>query len=224
MTSSSDLHPPTNHRAPERIVPTGSAVLRSGVVAVEGMPGAGKTTALAALADQGRVVLGEYTDDRAQPLDLAAHPHHDDEHPHLTNWLRKDAQARHLARAGHVIADRNWLTALGWAASVNGLPDRAAWAHAHLASGDLMLPEQWIILDCSVETSLARRRDRIDSTHPWADPESLRRLRAFYADPALTIAPALPVLANLISSVPVVRVSAEASREAVGQAITEALR
>lgn len=222
MTSSSDLHPPTKRR-PGRATLVSSAVLRSGVFVVEGMPGAGKTTALAGLADHGRIVLGEYTDDRAQLLDLAAHPRHDDENLHLTNWLRKDAQARHLARGGSVIADRNWLTALGWAASVNGLADRTAWAHAHLATGNLTLPEQWIILDCSVKTSLARRHDRIDSTHPWAEPASLHRLRAFYADPVLTVAPLRPGLADLISSVPVARVDAEVSRGAVGRAIAEAL-
>jgi thymidylate kinase len=188
------------------------------------MPGAGKTTTLTALADQGRVVLGEYTDDHAQPLDLAAHPHHDDEHPHLTNWLRKDSQARRLARAGSVIADRNWLTALGWAASVGGLPERAAWAHDRLALGELTPPERWIILDCTVETSLARRRDRLDLAHPWARAGSLDRLRAFYADPITAVRAILPALASILGAVPMVRIDGEASRDAVGHAIREALR
>jgi hypothetical protein len=119
--------------------------------------------------------------------------------------------------------DRNWLTAVAWAASVSGLPDRATWAHEHLASGRLTLPGRWIILDCSVTTSLKRRRDRIDPGHPWADPDALYRLRAFYTDPAATIAPVLPDLADLIGSVPAVRVDAEPSSDAVGRVIAEAI-
>lgn len=215
MTSSSDTadrHPPHH------------TVLRNpGVVVLEGMPGAGKTTAVTALADLGHTVLGEYTDERSRSLELAAHPHHDDEHPHLANWLRKDVQTRLLAAANNVVADRNWLTALGWAASVSGLCDRAAWAYGCLTAGELTLPDRWIVLDCSVETSLTRRRERLDHTHPWACPEPLDRLRAFYTDPAATVRPSLPALAEALATVPVVWIDAEADRDAVGHTIRKAM-
>ncbi|WP_125775655.1 AAA family ATPase [Antribacter gilvus] len=200
----------------------GPVVRFAGVVAVEGMPGAGKTTAMTVLADRGHTVLGEYTDDHARSLTLAAHPHHDDEHPHLANWLRKDSQARRLARASCVVMDRNWLTALGWAASVGGLPDRAGWAYSQLIAGRLILPERWIILDCTVETSLTRRREHLDLTHPWARTEPLDRLRAFYSDPAAAVRPALHALADALATVPVMRIDAEADRDTVGRAICEA--
>ena len=212
MTSSSDEQ-----------TPQGTVVRSAGVVAVEGMPGAGKTTAVTTLADRGHTVLGEYTDDHARSLTLAAHPHHDDEHPHLANWLRKDAQARHLAPANNVVTDRNWLTALAWSASVGGLPDRAGWAYLQLSAGRLTLPECWIILDCTVETSLTRRRERLDPTHPWARPEPLDRLRAFYTDPADAVRPTLPALADALATVSMVRIDAEADRDAVGHAICEAM-
>ena len=195
----------------------------AGVVAVEGMPGAGKTTAVTVLADRGQTVLGEYTDDHARSLTLAAHPHHDDEHPHLANWLRKDAQARHLARASCVVMDRNWLTALAWATSVGGLPDRAGWAYSQLIAGRLTLPERWIVLDCTVKTSLARRREQLDLTHPWARAEPLDRLHAFYSDPAAAVRPALRALADALATVPVVRIDAEADRDTVGRTICEAM-
>lgn len=199
----------------------GPVVRCVGVVAVEGMPGAGKTTAMTVLADRGHNVLGEYTDDHARSLTLAAHPHHHDEHPHLANWLRKDLQACRLARASGVIMDRNWLTALGWAASVGGLPDRARWAYSQLVAGRLTLPERWIILDCTVETSVTRRREQLDPTHPWAHKEPLDRLRTFYSDPAATVRPALRALADALATVPVVRIDAEADRDAVGHAVYE---
>lgn len=221
MTSSSDTRP--MHDLPlERAALLDTATPRYGHV-LEGMPGAGKTTALAALAHE-HTVLGEYTNDQTHALDLAAYPSHDDDQPHLTNWLRKDAQTRHLTRIGPVVVDRNWLTALAWAASLDDdLTQRARWAHTNLTAGRLTLPERWIILDCSVETSLTRRQDRLDYTHPWAHQAPLRRLRAFYTDPALAVAPVQPELADLIASVPVTRLDTETSPGLVRRAISGVL-
>lgn len=204
-------------------VRTRDGVATAGLAVLEGMPGAGKTTALGMLADQGYAVLGEYTDAHAGALDLTAYPHHDDEAPHLVNWLRKDAQAHALAQAGGVVADRDWLTALGWAASVGGLADRAAWVHRRLVAGGLTLPSRWVVLDCSPRVSLSRRAGRLDVAHPWAHPDPLTRLRAFYACPVGTVGKVHPPLADLLAAVPVVRVDAEASRDAVGHAIRQSL-
>ncbi|MDT3398296.1 AAA family ATPase [Streptomyces sp. B1866] len=170
------------------------------VTVVEGMPGAGKTTLLAALARVGHTVLGEYTTDDGELLAHPRHPHHRDEDGHLANWLCKSAQLRRLT--GAVWVDRDWLTALAFAASTGGLSERAAWAHGHLSAGRLVLPLRWIVLDLPPNISLQRRHGRQEAGHPWSDTAVLDRLRAFYRDPAAALDGAHPGLAARIATVP----------------------
>jgi thymidylate kinase len=178
------------------------------VTAVEGMPGAGKTTLLAALEGRGHTVFGEYTTDTAQVLDHCRHPHHRDEDGHLANWLRKAAQLRELT--GPVWVDRDWLTALAFAASTTGLAQRAAWAYGHLSAGRLVLPRRWIVLDLPPALSLQRRSSRLEAGHPWTHPEVLERLCSFYRDPAGRLGDAYPRLAELVAAVPLLLVDAAA--------------
>jgi thymidylate kinase len=167
---------------------------------VEGMPGAGKTTVLAALARAGHTVLGEYTDNTGAVLALHQHPRHGDEEAHLANWLRKSIQVS--LRAGPLWLDRDWLTALAWSASTSGLSGRAAWAHGHLTNGQLLLPQRWIVLDVPPVLSLMRRAPRLEKGHPWSDITALERLRDFYRDPVTALTTAHPGMASRIAEVP----------------------
>lgn len=176
------------------------------VVVIEGMPGAGKTMLLNALAADGHAVLPEYTTRTGALLTHGEHPDHTDEHGHLENWIRKTEQLRRHREL--VLVDRDWLTALAWSASTSGLNDRASWVHQKLACGNLVLPDYWIILDLPVTDSLQRRAGRLDPGHPWSDPAVLHRLRGFYHDPARRLASAHALLATTIEAVPVTHLDA----------------
>jgi thymidylate kinase len=192
----------------------------SAVTVIEGMPGAGKTTVLAALARAGRTVLGEYTTETGAVLAPYRHPGHGNEDAHLANWLRKSAQLRRLA--GPVWVDRDWLTALAWSASTNGLTQRAAWAHHHLAGAQLVLPHRWIILDLPPTVSLQRRARRLEAGHPWSRAAALERLRVFYRDPPTVLKTAHPGLARLVAGVPLLLVDATAGPGELARAVERA--
>jgi len=190
------------------------------VIVAEGMPGAGKTTVLAALGASGHTMLGEYTTRTGTVLPFASYPCHRDEDAHLVNWLRKTAQLHPLT--GLVWVDRDWLTALAWAASTTGLPARAAWVYHHLKAGRLVLPQRWLIFDLPPAMSLHRRTSRLDPSHPWSQLPVLESLRAFYRDPAATLKPAHPSLAALVATVPVQQFDATATPAELTRAVQKA--
>jgi predicted ATPase len=166
------------------------------LIVLEGMPGAGKTTAASALAVLGHVIVGEYTDDTSTTLAISAHPHVGDDDAHQRNWLRKANQcAALLVRNPVVFADRDWLSSLSYAfstAPADGgalLSQRATWAAAHLNDGTLLLPGAYAIFDLDPSASLARRASRLRPGHPWNQPGALDRLREFYRDPAAALRP-----------------------------------
>ncbi len=165
-------------------------------------------------------MLGEYTTDAGAILAPYRHPCHGDEDAHLANWLRKSAQLRRLA--GPVWVDRDWLTALAWSASTSGLTERAAWAHHHLADGQLVLPQRWIILDLPPAVSLRRRARRLEADHPWSRAAILERLRAFYRDPATALKMAHPGLAGMVAVVPLLLVDATAGPGELARAVERA--
>ena len=167
------------------------AVPRDGLIVLEGMPGAGKTTAACALAARGLLVLGEYTDNADATIAISMHPPVDDDDAHQQNWLRKTAQCTaRLAHGGTVYADRDWLSSLSYAYSIAAadggalLRHRAGWAASLLRDGSLLLPGIYVIFDLDPATSLARRASRLRPGHPWNHPGSLRRLRDFYSCPS----------------------------------------
>ena len=167
------------------------AVPRDGLIVLEGMPGAGKTTAACALAARGLLVLGEYTDNADATIAISMHPPVDDDDAHQQNWLRKTAQCTaRLAHGGTVYADRDWLSSLSYAYSIAAadggalLRHRAGWAASRLRDGSLLLPGIYVIFDLDPATSLARRASRLRPGHPWNHPGSLRRLRDFYSCPS----------------------------------------
>jgi hypothetical protein len=177
----------------------------AGLIVLEGMPGAGKTITAHSLADQGRTVIGEYTDSAATTIAISMHPGVDDDDAHQQNWLRKATQCRaHLASGRTVYADRDWLSALSYACSVAGTDDggllrqRASWAAHHLRDGSLDLPAIYLIFDLDPGTSLARRAARLRPGHPWNQPDTLRRLRDFYASPSRALSQINPGLASAL--------------------------
>lgn len=176
------------------------------LIVLEGMPGAGKTTAAGALAELGSAVVGEYTDDTDSTIAVSAHPAVDDDDAHQRNWLGKAAQcSARLDRHPVVYADRDWLSSLSYAYSTapgdSGelLCQRAAWVARHLAAGALLLPGAYVLFDLDPATSVIRRAGRLRPGHPWNEMDALVRLRAFYRDPAGAIRPVNSELADALA-------------------------
>jgi hypothetical protein len=194
-TPSSEPHPAA--------APAGSA---PAVIALEGMPGAGKTTAAHALRRAGHPVLGEYVDHQGASLDIAAHPDVTDDRGHQTNWLLKHAHLEHAHLAGLtggvVFLDRDWLSALAYAYSlptptaIELLMFRTGWAANHLRNGQLAIADTYLIFDLPVADSLRRRAYRLTAGHPWSSPYGLARLRRFYQDPPAAVCHVHPDLAE----------------------------
>lgn len=167
-----------------------------GALTVFGMPGAGKTTIAAALAQQGHCVLGEYTADSTAPLPLDQHPDIDDDAAHQANWVRKSAQAAEAlsVSGGPVFIDRDWLSALAYAYSIADtdhgtlLRARVAWAAAELRTGNLLLAGTYAVFHLPVADSLRRRYGALRPEHPWSRSQPLYRLRFFYRRPLRIIA------------------------------------
>jgi hypothetical protein len=171
------------------------------VVVLEGMPGAGKTTAATVLAGQSWTVIGEYTTATGEVVPIQAHPAVDDDAGHQHNWLRKHHQVHAARHHGPVICDRDWFSALAYAYSVADtdhgelLRSRAHRASDCLDHGDLTLASTYIVFQLDPTISLQRRANRLTPRHPWSGLPGLIRLAAFYADPADAVAPTHPDLA-----------------------------
>jgi len=180
-------------------------VPRDGLIVLEGMPGAGKTTAACALAQRGLPVIGEYTDNADATIAISMHPPVDDDDAHQQNWLRKTAQfTARLAPGDTIYADRDWLSSLSYAYSTAAADDgavlrqRADWAAGRLCDGSLLLPGIYVIFDLDPATSLDRRAGRLRPGHPWNHPGSLRRLRDFYTCPSRALLAVHPGLAQAL--------------------------
>lgn len=162
------------------------------VITIEGMPGAGKTTAANHLTAAGHAVVGEYTSYSGSPTSLDEHPAVDDDRAHQANWLRKHRAAIDRRSAGAtVFVDRDWLTSLAYAYSIRDdelLARRADWAIRHLRAGALALPSAYVVVHVDADESLRRRARQLRPNHPWSRPNPLRRLAAFYRDPATAMA------------------------------------
>lgn len=164
------------------------------VLVLEGMPGAGKTTATTVLTAENRIVLGEYTTTTGAIVPIQAHPSVDDDAGHQHNWLRKHHQVQLARRDGPVFCDRDWLSALAYAYSVADtdhgelLNSRARWASECLNRGDLIVADTYVVFPLDPTVSLLRRAHRVTPGHPWSSPPGLIRLSTFYSDPAAALA------------------------------------
>jgi thymidylate kinase len=203
------------------------AVPWHGLIVLEGMPGAGKTTAARGLADRGLPVLGEYTDGTQATIAISQHPPVTDDDAHQGNWLRKAAQATaRLAGGGTVYADRDWLSSLSYAystAPADGgalLAQRTAWAARHLHDGTLLLPGTYVIFSLDPATSLHRRTGRLRPGHPWNNPTTLQRLARFYTNPTQALHPVHPGIAEALHQPSWVRLSGSSNPEDVAHRLT----
>jgi hypothetical protein len=179
-----------------------TATDRNPVLVLEGMPGAGKTTAATALAAENRTVIGEYTTTTGDVIPIEAHPAVDDDASHQHNWLLKHHQVQEARCRGPVFVDRDWLSALAYAYSVTDddhgalLAARTAWVSDCLDRGDLTLGSTYVLFQLDLTVSLRRRAHRLTQGHPWSSLPGLVRLAAFYADPATAVHPELRVSAD----------------------------
>ncbi|MEG8179242.1 AAA family ATPase [Nocardia terpenica] len=162
------------------------------LLVVEGMPGSGKTSAIEHLAAQGHQTLGEYISLTGDIIPLTEHPGVDDGDAHERNCLLKHRRALGLTAAGPVCLDRDWLSMLAYAHSLDNhhlLHARARWACAHLHSGHLAPADTYLVLHVDITTSLQRRTTRLTPGHPWSTEHGLTRLATFYTDPIQILEP-----------------------------------
>jgi predicted ATPase len=176
---------------------------RGRLIVLEGMPGAGKTTAVEALAVDGHSALGEYITPAGAVVPIDKHPAVDDDAAHQANWLTKARRASELMATGSTVyCDRDWLSALAYAYSLTGerahrlREVRTAWAAEQLRCGRLLLPDAYVIYDLGPQASAARRGGGLRPEHPWWQIDALVRLREFYAHPAGVVALIHPDLAE----------------------------
>ncbi|MBB4920563.1 AAA family ATPase [Streptosporangium saharense] len=199
---------------------------RGRLIVLEGMPGAGKTTIAEHLSGAGVPVLGEYTTSAGATLAHADHPGVADDDAHQANWLLKTAQAEPLL-AVHptVVADRDWLSALAYAHSIDDeelLAARVSWVVDQLRAGWLLVPALYVVFDLEPSASLDRRHDA-DAGHPWSRIEPLERLRRFYLAPGRAVAAFDPLLCALLRVQPMVRLSGHNARRVNVTAVRDIL-
>jgi len=197
------------------------------LIVLEGMPGAGKTTAALALTERGLPVLGEYTDDTQMTIAISQHPPVTDDDAHQGNWVRKAAQATaRPAGGGSVYTDRDWLSSLSYAYSIapaDGgalLAQRTIWAARHLGDGSLLLPGTYVIFSLDPATSLHRRTGRLRPGHPWTNPTTLQRLAGFYTNPSQALHPVHPGIAEALHQPTWVRLCGHSDPHEVAHRLT----
>lgn len=177
------------------------------VLVLEGMPGAGKTTAATALAAEHYSVIGEYTTPTGDVVPIHQHPAVDDDTGHQHNWLRKHHQIHAARHQGPVVVDRDWPSALAYAHSISDtdhgvlLAARAAWAFDCLDRGELTLATTYVLFQLDPTVSLRRRAHRLTPGHPWSTLPGLIRLARFYADPVTALVSVHPQLAARLRTV-----------------------
>jgi thymidylate kinase len=184
--------------------------LRRPVVLVEGVPGAGKTSVLQRMREAGQIVVGELP---GSVRETGTTEPYAAEH-HWSMWAAKTpyiaaATRDHGLPGAPVYVDRYWPTELVWEPEPGGRRTCADWVWEALGRGHLIIPSALIIVDVSENVSLARRRERLVPGHGWSDRDCLADVRRFYADLAAHVRMVHPPLAQVIGSIPTLRLDGE---------------
>lgn len=178
---------PQQHRAPRHaglfwFIEPGQSSLQAfpvrRVVALEGLPGAGKSTIVRSL----RREPGVTTVPQILPRTPSTRKYFD-------FYSRSDAlktQRIVSVRSPIVVLDRYYPSTLSyyWARDaryhVREFPRAYRWYRSSLRQRRLLRPDSIVILDTQVEDSRKRCRGRHRADDPWTDPEFLRLVRRFY--------------------------------------------
>ncbi len=189
-------------------------------IALEGIPGVGKTTLAQSLAhDKNAIILPEHIfSDELLFTYLKDNP--SSEESFRLNWTVKDSLVELYDYKQYIIADRCFITTLAYNFTISKLENNPskynetlAWCQEKLENNNLHAPDVCIILTMDYAVSNVRKNRR-GSSMIWSQPEALRYAEQFYEE-------VLPALPNLYRKY--ILIDAQQSPDKIFQDIKDAL-